>query len=388
MDPVLINKADPSKAPKVHRLEELETMFVSLVDAGANRQKKFFVVKADEAGRGPGGVCVCPKCGYEIEHTNRREGKQCNEEKCPECGTTMTRKDDAQKAVPPQDASSEEKRKAQAARSSQYGIEALESGANLSYPSGDPTKESMYGDPVNLKYPMARAANTPDVGRIRNAIARFKQAADTYSKDSSKARVYERIVRAALAQGVSVTFDPEDAIDSLLPADLKTRLQEKSGDGDGDDDAPQDGGDAEGESKADLGSWLEDAGARADEMLVDMTLEQELAAASSGDAAKSRTEDNNAQVIGKRGTAPSEDRDEESKRKEQDLQKAREEKALLEKKLAAKERALRKERSRVKALKSTIGASTALPTGEEISESGEKRSTGWAGDLATEEETE
>ncbi len=38
---------------------------------------------------GPGGVCVCPKCGYEIAH---QLGTPCYRIKCPKCGTQMTRK--------------------------------------------------------------------------------------------------------------------------------------------------------------------------------------------------------------------------------------------------------------------------------------------------------
>lgn len=288
MNRVLINKADEDNDPKIFRLEDLETMFVSLVDAGANRQKKFFVVKADEAGLGPGGVCVCPECGYEMEHTNRREGKQCNEEKCPECGTTMTRKDSAQKAVPSQDASS----------------------------------------------------------------------------------------------------------DDLLPVDLKTRLKEKNGEGEGSEITPQDGVDAEGKSKSDLDFWLEDAGTRADAMLVDLTLELESAANPSGDATKSGAGENNALVIGDGRAAPSEDRGMDAAAQlEQDLQKARDEakaKAIeanrLKKELDRRDRDLKKERSRVAALKSTIGAATALPTGEMLVDIGSDEPPSWAGDLAEEDE--
>ncbi len=40
-------------------------------------------------GMGPGGVCVCPKCGTEIPHT---PGVACVDEKCPRCGSRMIRK--------------------------------------------------------------------------------------------------------------------------------------------------------------------------------------------------------------------------------------------------------------------------------------------------------
>jgi len=37
---------------------------------------------------GPGGVCVCPKCGHREAH---RRGEPCNQKSCTKCGTRMTR---------------------------------------------------------------------------------------------------------------------------------------------------------------------------------------------------------------------------------------------------------------------------------------------------------
>ena len=39
-------------------------------------------------GLGPNGLCVCPRCGYEQGH---QLGLPCYEQKCPECGSPMTR---------------------------------------------------------------------------------------------------------------------------------------------------------------------------------------------------------------------------------------------------------------------------------------------------------
>lgn len=40
---------------------------------------------------GPGGKCVCPQCGAEIDHAT---GQPCADEVCPECGAKMTRKEE------------------------------------------------------------------------------------------------------------------------------------------------------------------------------------------------------------------------------------------------------------------------------------------------------
>ncbi len=37
---------------------------------------------------GPGGYCVCPKCGYREEHI---VGVPCYQQKCPKCGSPMIR---------------------------------------------------------------------------------------------------------------------------------------------------------------------------------------------------------------------------------------------------------------------------------------------------------
>jgi len=39
-------------------------------------------------GAGPGGNCVCPKCGKKVPH---QQGAPCYQVRCPNCGTPMTR---------------------------------------------------------------------------------------------------------------------------------------------------------------------------------------------------------------------------------------------------------------------------------------------------------
>jgi hypothetical protein len=42
----------------------------------------------DKPGSGPGGNCVCPKCGHREPHIT---GQRCLDLACPKCGTKMTR---------------------------------------------------------------------------------------------------------------------------------------------------------------------------------------------------------------------------------------------------------------------------------------------------------
>ena len=42
----------------------------------------------DKPGSGPGGNCICPKCGHREPHV---AGQRCLDRACPKCGTKMTR---------------------------------------------------------------------------------------------------------------------------------------------------------------------------------------------------------------------------------------------------------------------------------------------------------
>lgn len=45
-------------------------------------------------GEGPGGTCICPKCGYEESHD---KAAPCTDRKCPKCGASMDRKESVEK---------------------------------------------------------------------------------------------------------------------------------------------------------------------------------------------------------------------------------------------------------------------------------------------------
>ncbi len=203
---------------QVKRCVEMFTDEVSIVTGGANGHRQWLMIKSD-------GI------GQIVE--------------------------DTEKAVPDKDAPRETKEKAQASRSKQYGIEVLSANSNLSFPAGAPSTERLYGDPVNLKYPLAYAgATSPDPARTRNAIVRFKQNPEAYSERSSRARVYERIVRSALSAGINVSYDPNDPIDQLLPGDLKTRLQ-KNADGPNTEPSSTEEETAETAAEPSVGDWLD-----------------------------------------------------------------------------------------------------------------------------------
>ncbi len=40
---------------------------------------------------GPGGVCVCPKCGHKWVSSEHARGRPCSQQKCPKCGSPMAR---------------------------------------------------------------------------------------------------------------------------------------------------------------------------------------------------------------------------------------------------------------------------------------------------------
>jgi hypothetical protein len=42
----------------------------------------------NKPGSGPGGNCVCPKCGKKVPHV---AGQRCLDQVCPDCGTRMVR---------------------------------------------------------------------------------------------------------------------------------------------------------------------------------------------------------------------------------------------------------------------------------------------------------
>lgn len=354
-----IVKADggaPDGKP-VARLTDLDVEFVSLVRAGANRQNSFMVVKRDTS-----------------------------------------------KAVPSQDASNEDKRAAQLQRADDYGIEARDDG-NLSYPEGDPTTESLYADPVNLMYPLGYSDNEPDADRIRNALARFAQARDEYDEDTTKVRILERIVAAALTQGVDVTMPEDDPIYEALPPELKERIEGETEDTEMEDPAAEKTGDDAGtdgdhatSDHAEPVDWLQDLEDRIGGLLSESLITRSMSCppTDAPDAEEHAEHKSESELGGDAGStdtppqaAPNPLAGEVAALRDE-VREMQTKTAHLQTELAKARRALRTERARVTALKSTVGSSTAIRTGEapvhKRTDQADKKPkrTVWSHDLAAE----
>jgi len=55
---------------------------------GWQRRGKMKKAHEEAQGKGPGGDCLCPKCGFKSKH---QRGVPCASRKCPQCGVSMTR---------------------------------------------------------------------------------------------------------------------------------------------------------------------------------------------------------------------------------------------------------------------------------------------------------
>lgn len=58
------------------------------IGGGGGGQKQGHGRKGGPLAAGPGGNCVCPRCGTTAAHV---PGQPCSEMVCPKCGAKMTR---------------------------------------------------------------------------------------------------------------------------------------------------------------------------------------------------------------------------------------------------------------------------------------------------------
>jgi hypothetical protein len=111
------------------------------------------------------------------------------------------------------------KEKAIAAREKKYGYR-RGTNASLTKPKEyEDLPESQFADPVGYNYPI-------DKEHIRAAITYWARMENrkAYSDPKARAFITERIVRAALANGIEVSWQADDPDYRKLPESLKRRM--------------------------------------------------------------------------------------------------------------------------------------------------------------------
>jgi hypothetical protein len=109
-------------------------------------------------------------------------------------------------------------RQAQIERSQKYGI-GIKQGGNVTKPSEfAEIPENQFADPVNFRYPV-------DAKHCKAALGYFNQPDNRsqYSQEE-QAKILQRIVASCVANGVEVSWQPNDAAYKALPEELKTKL--------------------------------------------------------------------------------------------------------------------------------------------------------------------
>ena len=131
-------------------------------------------------------------------------------------------------------------------RADKYGIEPKD-GGNLTKPGEyEDIPEDQFADPVNWRYPV-------DADHVKGAVTYFNQPDNRkqYSH-AEQVKIMTKIVKAALANDMEVSYQPEDSVYRDLPEDLKKQLSGyEEGGGDGNSGIGQDGEPRRGEPKTD-----------------------------------------------------------------------------------------------------------------------------------------
>jgi hypothetical protein len=109
-------------------------------------------------------------------------------------------------------------RQAQIERSQNYGI-GIKQGGNVTKPGEfADIPENQFADPVNFRYPV-------DAKHCKAALGYFNQSNNRsqYSQEE-QAKILQKIVAACVANGVEVSWQPNDAAYKALPEELKAKL--------------------------------------------------------------------------------------------------------------------------------------------------------------------
>jgi len=426
------------KDPAVARLEEIDTMFVSLVDRGANRQNKFFVVKADGKKPEPVGKGVAMELGKEAMETlmerfqtlkDKMDSGSLSQDDIKDAfhgqwqleelirqAVAVTAKSDtlalsiesvlpALKELAKQEDNSADK------ATCPYCNAQVEPGASMCPKCGKPLKAGQGSDEQKAaqkdraekygieilaeeKSHVVAPAKSPTTEELYGDPVNFQFPLGCEKDETSKEvvgtsllrfkrnyREYEEKSRTVVAARIvraalsaSVVMELPESVAKLLPEDL---LEEyKKSQADGSSNGSDDNRDAKGKDDTDMSSWLDEAGGKVQSVLMDVKVRSALDAHLESDGVElSATGKRNVRV-GVGGGAPSGDNG--------DVQELREKNAKLEAQLKKARKELRVAKAKLIKSNATIGSSTALLTGEEEAELavGKGNSLSWAGDLA------
>jgi len=391
-----INKAGDEGSSKVFRLTDIEPEFVSLVRAGANRQRSFQVIKAD-------GMLVCDSCGYKVAQPEDGTTQMA----CPKCdGGTMklvqSEKDDD--PIPEdfdEDGFVEYLAKLTGSPRNRFGT-------HSSYKfKGD------YAKAWKLHFSQ-HAGGKPDAtstGPLRGTVRRvemiagaMKPACKLPTTDQIEARSgdpspltgkypetpgdyglskWDEPANDADREGMKFSCGDLEVIKRAALAEIKRRAEDaaaeesKNGDADGQahtdktggnegDGDNADGGSTEG-GGADLSSWLDEAGAEVETLSLDIAIQRALDGQSDSGAAPEKPPAQKAQ-IGDTGAPPvvAEGEATEEDESEKDAQIAK-----LEAELNKARSELKKARREITSLKAKaarlakgVGQSSVMLTGE------------------------
>jgi hypothetical protein len=204
-------------------------------------------------------------------------------------------------------------------RCKKYGIEITDS-SHDDPPDNGPTAESMFADPVGLRFPLGKKDNSLDADVILKSIGDFKSDTSEYKETLSKSRIYTRLIRAAMSKNIDIDYDQEDDLDKLLPKEVSDLLAKSTDDEDAvtQDESTEDAHDDE-DANTDS-SWLDNLRKAAEQAAFIQGIKATIDKSVSTPAAESVTELN-------KDVGNTEEDDESENQRIEELTKANDEKS-------------------------------------------------------------